>query len=58
MLFIDSLFLIVQDFHSLKPIIYVLSEVMKRKPVNSYCFIIISNCYDFHVLFCSEYHQK
>ena len=40
-----------------KPIIHVLSEVMKRKTVDSCCFII-SKCYNFHVLFCSEYHQS
>ena len=28
-------------------IIHVLSEVMKRKTVDSYCFIIISKRYDF-----------
>ena len=31
--------------------IHVLSEVMKRKTVDSYCFIVISKCYDLHVLF-------
>ena len=31
---------------------------MKRKTVDPYCFIIISKCYDFHVLLYSEYHQK
>ena len=39
-----------------KPIIHVLSEVMKRKTVDSYCFIIYK-CYDVRVLFCSEFHQ-
>ena len=33
-----------------KPTMHVLS-------VDSYCFII-SKCYYFHVLFCSDYHQK
>ena len=37
---------------------HVLCEVMKRKTVDSYSFIIISRCYNFHVLLCSEYHQK
>ena len=41
-----------------KPIIKILSEVVKRKTVDSCCVIIISKCYDFHVLFCCEYHQK
>ena len=43
-----------------KPIIYVLSEVMKRKTVNSYCFIIavFQNAEFFYVLLCSEYHQR
>ena len=33
-----------------KLMIHVLSEVMKRKTVDSYCFIVISKCYDLHVL--------
>ena len=49
-------------FHSIgflkKVIIHVLSEVMERKTVDSYCFIVISKCYDLHALFSSEYHQK
>ena len=40
-----------------KNIIHVLSEVMKRKTVDSY-YYFISKCYNFHVLFCPEYHQK
>ena len=43
-LFIGFLFLIVQDFHSLnklkKPIIQILSKVVKRKTVDLYCLII------------------
>ena len=34
-----------------KLIIHVLSEVMKRKTVDSYCFIVFSKCYDPHVFF-------
>ena len=34
---------------------HVSSEVTKRKTVDSYYFMIISKCYDFHVLLCSEY---
>ena len=43
-----------------KPIIYVLSEVMKRTTVNSYGLIItvFQNAKIFHVLLCSEYHQR
>ena len=40
---IYRLSLITKDFHSLaekKPVINVLSEVTKRKTVDSYCFII------------------
>ena len=39
-------------------VMHVLSEVMKRKTVDSYYFIISSKFYDFHVLLCFEYHQK
>ena len=46
------------SFLSLKnPIIHALSKVMKKKRVDSYCFII-SKCHNFHILFRSEYHQK
>ena len=43
-----------------KPIIHVLSEVMKGKTVNSYCFIIrvFQNPKFFYVLLCPEYHQR
>ena len=34
-----------------KLMIHVLSEVRKRKTVDSCCFIVISKCYDLHVLF-------
>ena len=34
-----------------KLIMHVLPEVRKRKTVNSCCFIVISKCYDLHVLF-------
>ena len=34
-----------------KLIIHVLSEVRKKKTVDSCCFIVISKCYDLHVLF-------
>ena len=40
-----------------KPITHVM-KVVKGKTVDVYCFIIISKCYDFNVLLCSEYHQK
>ena len=36
----------------------VLPQVMERKTVDSYCFIIVSKYYDFHVVSGSEYHQK
>ena len=32
-----------------KLMIHVLSEVMKRKTVDSYCFIVISKCHHLHV---------
>ena len=38
-------------FNLKKLMIHVLSEVMKRKTVDSYCFIVISECSDLHVLF-------
>ena len=54
--------LIVDDLHSQaeKLIIHVLSEAMKGKTVNSYCYIItvFQSVKIFHVLLCSEYHQR
>ena len=43
-----------------KSIIHVLSEVMKGKTVNAYCFIVtvLQNAKMFYVLLCFEYHQR
>ena len=61
-LFVDFLFSIVKDFDSkMKKLIkHVLSKIMERKTVDSYCFIIVSKSWDFQIVIvsCSEYHQQ